>query len=264
MVRFAALLLCLLSLFGAGAAARADREVVAEPDLVAAGEPVTLHWFFTGDKVTVTGGRFSVVGTVVTGKTSLTDNPKKTTRYTFTSNYKAADAAGVMRPVKATYSVVVEIAPPLPLMLPYKNPRGWKITYQKGWKPEPYYHPEKGLNLCYFQPEPDSLERVTVAIVTDKVADSNALMDKIAQDMPTNYDDFKTVSQYPITFHNQPAVMAVFAGRDRTHDEAPTASLVMAFVRGDRCYVVSARTKANLFRKRRPALEKMLRSFNVG
>ena len=263
MVRFAALLLCLLGVFGAGAA-RAEREVVAEPDMVAAGEPVTLRWFFTGDKVTVTGGRFGAAGTVVTGKTSLTDNPKKTTRYTFTTSYKAKDAAGVEKPVKATYSVVVEIAPPLPVMLPYKNPRGWKITYQKGWKPEPYYHPEKGLNLCYFQPEQDSLERVTVAIVSDKVADSAALMDKIAQDMPNNYDDFKTVSQYPITFHSLPAVMAVFAGRDRTHDNIPTESLVMAFSRGDRCYVVSARTKANLFRKRRPALEKMLRSFNVG
>ena len=263
MVRFAALLLCLVGLFGAGAA-RAEREVVAEPELVAAGEPVELRWFFTGDKVTVTGGRFGKVGTVVTGKSALTDNPTKPTRYTFTVNYKAKDAAGVEQPIKAVYSVAVAIAPPLPLMLPYKNPRGWKIVYQKGWKPEPYYHPEKGLNLCYFQPEQDSLERVTVAIVSEKVADSNALMDKIEQDMPTNYDDFKTVAHYPITFHNAPAVMAVFEGRDRTHDNAPTDSLVMAFVRGDRCYVVSARTKANLFKKRRPALEKMLRSFNVG
>ena len=263
MVRFAALLLCFIGLFGAGAA-RAEREVVAEPEMVAAGEPVVLRWFFTGDKVTVTGGRFGKIGAVVTGKNTLTDNPTKPTRYTFTTSYKGKDAAGVEQTLKATYSVLVEIAPPLPPMLPYKNPRGWKIVYQKGWKPEPYYHPEKGLNLCYFQPQQDSLERVTVAIVSDKVADCNALMDKIEQDMPNNYDDFKTVSHYPITFQNKPAVMAVFAGRDRTHDNAPTDSLVMAFVRGDRCYVVSARTKANLFKKRRPALEKMIRSFNVG
>ncbi len=262
MFRFAGLLLCLLVLFGA-AAARAEREVVAEPEMVAKGESVTLRWYFTGDKVTVTGGRFGKIGTVVTGKTSLTDRPLKTTRYTFNVNYKAKDIAGVVRPLKSTYSVVVEIAPPLPAMLPYKNPRGWNIVYQKGWRPEPYYHPEKGLNLCYFQPEQDSLERVTVAIVTDKVADCGALMDKIAQDMPNNYDDFKTVSQQSITFNNAPAVLAVFEGRDRTHDNIPTDSLVMAFVRGSRCYVVSARTKAVLFKKRRPAMEKMLRSFRV-
>ena len=263
MVRFAGILLCLLGLFGAGAA-RAEREVIAEPELVAVGEPVTLRWFFTGDKVVVTGGRFGKVGTVVTGKTSLTDRPTKTTRYTFNVNYKAKDAAGVMQALKATYSVVVEIAPPLPPMLPYKNPHGWQIVYQKNWKPQPYYHPEKGLNLCYFQPEEDSLERVTVAIVPEKMADCAALMEKIAQDMPNNYDDFKTISQQPVTFHNTPAMMAVFAGRDRAHDNTQTNSLVMAFVRGERCYVVSARTKAATFKKRRPALEKMLRSFNVG
>ena len=263
MRRFAVALLCLLGLFGA-VAARAEREVVAEPEMVSAGETVTLRWLFTGDKVVVTGGRFGKVGTVVTGKTSLTDRPLKTTRYTFNVNYKAKDAEGIVRPLKATYSLVVEIAPPLPAMLPYKNPRGWQIVYQKGWKPEPYYHPEKGLNLCYFQPEEDSLERVTVAIVSEKVADCAALMDKIAQDMPNNYDDFKTVSQQSVTFHNAPAMMAVFAGRDRAHDNAQTNSLVMAFVRGDRCYVVSARTKAAIFKKRRPALEKMVRSFNAG
>ena len=170
----------------------------------------------------------------------------------------------VLQPLKSTYSVTVEIAPPLPAMLPYKNPHGWQIVYQKGWSPDPYYHPERGLNLTYFQPEADSLERVTVAIVSEKVADSDALMLKISQDMPNNYDEFKTVSQQPITFHNAPAVLAVFEGRDRSHSNIPVDSMVLAFVRGDRCYIVSARTKAVLFKKRRPALEKMLRSFNVG
>ena len=263
MVRFAVSLLCLLSLFGA-ALARADREVVAEPEIVPLGETVTLRWYFTGDKVVVSGGRFGKAGAVVTGRTSVTDTPKKTTRYTFNVNYKAKDAAGVMQPVKATYSVVVEMAPPLPAMLPYKNPHGWQIVYQKGWKPQPYYHPEKGLNLCYFQPEEDSLERVTVAIVPEKMADCAKLMEKIAQDMPNNYDDFKTVSQQPVTFHSAPAMLAIFEGRDRTHDNTPTNSLVMAFVRGERCYIVSARVKCAVFKKRRAALEKMLRSFNVG
>ena len=262
MVRFVRFVLCALCLLGP-MAARAEREVVAEPEIVPAGETVTLRWFFTGDKVVVTGGRFGKIGTVVTGKTSVTDRPTKTTRYVFNVNYKGKDAAGVLRPLKATYFVVVEIAPPLPPMQPYKNPHGWQIAYQKGWKVNPYYRPDKGLDLTYFQVEEDALERVTVAIVNEDVTDCKALMLKIEQDMPTNYDDCKTVSEDAITFRNTPAMLAVFEGRDRTHDNIPTQSLVMAFKRGSRCYVVSARTKAATFKKRRPALEKMVRSFSV-
>lgn len=68
--------------------ARAADAVAVDPPYVTPGKPITLKWYFTGEKVTISGGRFGK-GTVVTGKTSITDTPRATTKYTFDVWYKA-------------------------------------------------------------------------------------------------------------------------------------------------------------------------------
>jgi len=67
--------------------ARAADAVAVEPAYVTPGKPITLKWYFTGDKVLLSGGRFGK-GVVVTGKTSMTDTPRATTKYTFDVWYK--------------------------------------------------------------------------------------------------------------------------------------------------------------------------------
>ncbi len=62
--------------------AQAADAVGITPKPSAPGQTITLKWYFTGSKVMVAGGRFGK-GTEVTGKTTLTDTPQKTTRYTF-------------------------------------------------------------------------------------------------------------------------------------------------------------------------------------
>jgi hypothetical protein len=61
--------------------------VAVEPPYVTPGKPITLKWYFTGDKVMLSGGRFGK-GVEVTGKTSITDTPRATTKYTFDVWYK--------------------------------------------------------------------------------------------------------------------------------------------------------------------------------
>ena len=67
--------------------ARAADAVAVEPPVVTPGKPITLKWYFTGEKVLLSGGRFGK-GVVVTGKTAITDTPRATTRYTFDVWYK--------------------------------------------------------------------------------------------------------------------------------------------------------------------------------
>jgi uncharacterized protein YkwD len=79
---------CLLFLIGSSmliatpSSVRAADAVAVTPKPCAPGQTVTLKWYFTGVKVLVAGGRFGK-GTDVTGRTTLTDIPQKTTRYNF-------------------------------------------------------------------------------------------------------------------------------------------------------------------------------------
>ena len=262
MSRIAAFLFCVCCLFGP-IAAHAAGEIAATPSLVRPGETVTLRWYFTGDKVVVSGGRFGK-GVVVTGKTSLTDTPKVTTRYVFTTNYHGQDGKGVVRPLTAKFNIVVEVLTPLVTApVPYHGPHGWDIAAVTGWRTDVFYKPAQGRDITYFQPEQDSLERITVAVVPEKMADCETLLKKITDDMPTYYTKFKVVSQQQITQCGEPAILAVFTGKDVSHQEADTESMVLAFVHGNHCYVVSARTRASYFRLRQPQMEKMLRSFKI-
>ena len=78
---------CLLLLAGGSlltvrSTAHAVEAVGVTPKPSSPGQTVTLKWYFTGSKVVVSGGRFGK-GVEVTGRTTLTDSPQKTTRYTF-------------------------------------------------------------------------------------------------------------------------------------------------------------------------------------
>ena len=97
--------------------AHADKEVVAEPETIAPGKTVTLHWYFTGDKVVVSGGRFGK-GVEVTGRTTVTDTPLKTTQYNFDVYYHANTAPAVPVTPAPKPPVTPGTPPPAPVVPP--------------------------------------------------------------------------------------------------------------------------------------------------
>jgi len=104
----------LLLLVGSGmgispVVARASEAIGVTPKPCAPGQTVTLKWYFTGTKVLVSGGRFGK-GVEVTGRTTLTDTPQKTTRYTFDVWYP--DPKSITTPkalLHAQYTATAEV-----------------------------------------------------------------------------------------------------------------------------------------------------------
>jgi hypothetical protein len=241
--------------------------VIAEPATVYAGEPVTLRWYFTGKKVTVSGGRFGK-GLVVTGRTSITDKPARTTRYTFDVDYvgqKTNEMTGKteMKQLHATYTVVAEVAPPLRAdFSTYRDRYGWQVTCLKGWKRDPVDFPDPSNNaLMYFQPEDDSVERMAVSILPAEQMTAAELMGKAQKSLSSNYEQIQVLSDKETLFAGVPAVLSTFTGMDISHPGTKTQSMLLAFVKNGRAYVVSARTSASQFRLRQPLLDKMVHSF---
>jgi hypothetical protein len=241
--------------------------VVAEPSVVFAGDPVTLRWYFTGKKVTVSGGRFGT-GVVVTGRTTISDRPKKTTRYTFNVDYlgeKTDPATGKkeIAPLHATYAVVAQVAPPIKADIStYRDRYGWQIASLKDWKRDPVNFPDPANNaLMYFQKEDDSVERVAVSVLPADQMTASELMGKAQKSLPANYEQLQVLSDQEITFAGVPAVFSIFTGMDQSHPGTKTESILLAFVKDGRAYVVSGRTAASRFALRRPLLEKLVRSF---
>jgi hypothetical protein len=241
--------------------------VVAEPSSVFAGEPVTLRWYFTGTKVTVAGGRFGK-GVVVTGRTLLVDHPTTTTRYTFNVDFvgeKTNETTGKaeMKPLHATYSVVAEVMPPLHAVFDtYRDPYGWQIACLKGWKHDPVSFPDPANNaLVYFQQEDDSIERVAVSVLPAEQMTAAELMGKAQRSLTNNYEQLEVLSDQDTTFAGVPAVLSVFTGNDISHPGTRTQSVLLAFVKNGRAYVVSGRTSASQFKARQPLLLRMVRSF---
>jgi len=265
MYRIPSLLLCALSLM-VPALARADSNAIAvEPNPISVGQSVTFHWYFTGSKVVVAGGRFGK-GAVVTGRTKLTDQPRKTTRYTFDVWYRAPVKSSktgktVNAPVHSQYSVVVEVVPP---MAAYRDPHGWQVSYMHGWQTDKVTTPDEGDDgLVFFQPEDDSIERLAVAIMPVSNMNCADLIQKVQADVPSHYDSPKFITETTILYHDTPAAWAVFSGIDNAHPGTRTQSIILAFVRDGRAYVISARTQAEHFAARRALLERMVKSFAV-
>ncbi|MCW3098323.1 MAG: SCP-like extracellular [Chthonomonadaceae bacterium] len=107
--------MCLLCAVSGGiltlpSASRAAEAVAVTPKPCAPGQAVTLKWYFTGVKVLVAGGRFGK-GIDVTGRTTLTDTPQKTTRYTFDVWYPDPKSAATPKALLHTqYTATAEIS----------------------------------------------------------------------------------------------------------------------------------------------------------
>ena len=121
--------LCLLFLAGNGlltvsAPAHGADAVAVTPKHSSPGQTVTLKWYFTGTKVMVAGGRFGK-GTEVTGRTTLTDTPQKTTRYTFDVWYPDPKSAAVPKAqIHVQYTATAEVGEIA------KEPTEEQIAYQ--------------------------------------------------------------------------------------------------------------------------------------
>lgn len=262
MRRILTLALCLFAGF-LGMAAYAAGEIAASPAAIAPGQSSTLKWYFNGKKITVSGGSFAP-GTSVTGKQTLTVNPKKTTKYLFDVYYYPElpmnkQATGIGKLTHVQYAVTVEVLGPMPGLLSYKGTHNWRVNYQMGWKPMT----NEGANddLVWFQAEEDAVDRLSVTIVPIKDKTVEQLMEEIRADLPSHYTKYAVVSQTESTQQSLPALIATFTGNDQAHPNTRTQSLMKVFVNGDYGYVVSARTTAERFSARRSLLENMVNSF---
>lgn len=263
---FAGLLLSSPSFANQSAPAPNPKAIAVEPVVVAPGQPVTLRWYFTGDKVQVSGGRFGK-GLIVTGKTLLKDTPLQTTTYKFDVWYKVptigADGQTTQKEVHVQYNAVAQVAKPIKFTLKtYRDPFGWQVAHLLGWKHDREELPDPTNNaLVFFQQEDDSVERLAVSVLPTPDLDKGKLLSKIESSLTDNYDEVQVGEQKETQQAGAPAVMTSFSGLDHAHPGTRTQTLLLAFVKNGRGYVVSARTEAKQFDVRRPMLEKMVRSF---
>jgi hypothetical protein len=267
MRRFVALAFCGFSLLTVRIAS-ADtvtkpqpKAIAVEPALASPGQQITLRWYFTGTKVQVSGGRFGK-GVVVTGKTSLTDTPQKTTHYYFDVWYhKPADSPNANpkdQPIlHAQYSAVAEVQN----ITTYRDTNGWQISYLKSWQKDSF-SPGSGGHVFYFQPEEDAVERLAVSITPASEGMTNAdLLNNIRNDIPDHYTETEFLEQSETVQSNALAQWLMFRGIDTAHPETRSQTLFLAFVRDGKAFVISARTVAGRFKERQSVLEGMVRSF---
>jgi len=270
MSRISPLIFCFLGLLPVvlPASARAADAVIAEPDYAFAGQAVTLRWYFTGTKVVLSGGRFGA-GVVVTGKTSVVDHPKKTTRYTFDVFYQApvtSSSTGdqTIKPEHVTYTVVAEVDPtPPPAVTTYRDPHGWQIDYLAGWRRDISTPDTGNEGLIFFQKELDSVERLAVSVMPAGDMTNEVLISKVRADIPAHYTDVNIVTENDLPYANMEARWLIFHGMDDSHPDIRTESIVLALIHNGRAYVVSARTTAAHYKNRRAVLQLMLKSFKL-
>jgi len=244
-------------------------EIAADRNPVSIGQQVTLQWYFKGNKIAVSGGRFGK-GVDVTGRTSVTDKPLKTTRYRFDVWYTAPKtddnkSSGQTQLVHTEYFIVVEVIDPKLLGFePYRSPSGWAIQRFKDWKPDvvPLADPARNA-LVFFQKEPDSIERVAVSIMPVNEASCATLMKRVQADLPSHYDQVSVITESETVYERVPANTMMFEGLDQSHPGTKTRSLVMAFVRDGLGYVISARAASSNFEARRSVLQTMLKTFTL-
>ncbi len=257
------LVICVLCLV-VGKVAFAANEITCDKNPIAPGETVNLRWFFTGNKVVVSGGSFGK-GVVVTGKTGITDKPKTTTRYTFTNNYTAEkkDTSGktVRTPIKAVYSIVIEVEPTNAWLTPYSAGR-YQVSIRRGWKTDAVNLPGEPKDaLVYFQKEDDSVERMSVAVMAVKEMTNAELIQKVRASMPSSYSEIINIGEEQTTVQGIPAIKIIFAGKDISHPSTLSHTILVAFVKDSRAYIVSTRTFSAQYEARKRIMEKMLNSF---
>jgi hypothetical protein len=256
---------CGLALLAAGAA-RADldpRPVLVEPGVIGPGQTINLRWYFTGTKVMLSGGRFGK-GTIVTGKSSISDHPLKTTKYTFDVWYRPAPDPAKPDDKPELKHLQYNAVAAVDKLTSYRSSQGWNVSYLKGWRTDTY-SPEPGSKIFYFQPEEDSVERLAVAVIPAKADQTSAdLMQSVRADVPSHYTNVEFLSQYDITHQKEAAQLTTFRGIDQSHPQTRTETVILALVRNGRAYVISARTYANRFQDRQALMEGLVRSLNIG
>jgi len=248
-----------LPAFSAARAELEPRAIAVEPGVTLPGQPVQLRWYFTGSKVVVSGGRFGS-GSVVTGKSELTDRPLKTTKYTFDVWYRPAPdpAKPEVKPAQThlQYTAVAAVD----RLATFHGTEGWDVRYLKGWHMDSFA-PEPGSKVYYFQPEEDAVERLAVAVLPVKEGETAAdVMQKVRDDVPSHYTRVEFVSQYELIRQKEPAQITTFRGIDQAHPNTKTTSIILVYIHRGRAYVVSARTTANGFVERQPLLDGLVRS----
>lgn len=264
MFKFPALILSILLLCAAMTAKAETPPVTASQTSIPPGHAVTLRWNFSGKKVIAIGGRFGK-GVDVTKQKTVTDRPKKTTKYTFVVYYDGMAPSPTtgkvtQKALQTRYNIVINVVP-IPSLLSYRASRGWQIQYLKGWKADPVSTPLVGKNgLVFFQQEDDAIERLAVAMLPSGGLTTQELMQKVTADMVDKYDDTEVIKQEEVLHRNAPALWVTFTGRSRAHSGTRTQSVILAFVQNGQAYFVSARTAAPRFPQRQTLLETMVKS----
>ena len=262
--RLMTILTCVLCLMS-GNIAFAANEITCDKNPIAPGETVKLRWFFTGDKVVVTGGGFGK-GAVVTGKSGITDKPKTTTRYTFTNQYTAETkdpktGSVVRKPLKSVYSIVIEVEPEKAWLKTFQSGR-YRVAFRNGWKTDSVNLSGEGSDaLVYFQKEDDSVERMSVAMMAASDMTNEDLIKRVRTSIPGSYSEIINIGEEPTTICGNPAIKFTFAGKASTHPNVLTHTILVVFVKDNRAYVVSTRTFSAQYEARKRLMEKMLNSF---
>lgn len=262
--RLVTVLACILCLTS-GRIAFAANEITCDKNPIAPGETVRLRWFFTGDKVTVVGGSFGK-GAAVTGKSTIMDKPKTTTRYTFTNQFSAQmkdpkTGSMVRKPFKAVYSIVIEVEPEKAWLNTFKAGR-YQVAYRRGWKADAVNLQGEGSDaLVYFQKEDDSVERMSVAVMAANDMTNEDLIKKVRASIPGSYSEIINIGEEPMMIGGTPAIKFTFAGKASTHPNVLTHTILAVFVKDSRAYVVSTRTFSAQYEARKRLMEKMLSSF---
>lgn len=260
------LLLCAAGALGQGTASAQRRDLTASPNPASPGQAVTIVWHFVGDKILLQGGRFGL-GANVTALKSATDHPRKTTRYVVVAWYRPAKdgrpAPPGARQVHVRYEVVVRVEAPTPEPLSiYRDPQGWQVKCPAGWRHDIVRLPDPANNaLVFFQKEQDSVERIAVSILPAPDGGIDALMKKLRASVYSSYGDVVFLTESKTEHSGVPATRMEFSGKDQTHPGVATKSMVLAFVKGSRAYLVSARSVASRYAARSTALDRMVRSF---
>lgn len=151
-----------------------------------------------------------------------------------------------------------------PQIATYRDQHLWHIDSVGGWVRNSVFLPDPKNNaLFYFQPQPDSPERVAVSILPVTNQSSEDLMKQVINDAPTKYDVIKEVAQKETMQCGVPAVWLTFSGLDQALAGLPTRSMVLTFVKNGHGYVISGRARSSQFKQWDKVLRCLVRSFSL-
>ncbi len=239
--------------------------VYAEPNPALPGQTVRIHWPSSLGAVVLSGGKFGAK-TSVKGVNWAEDKPVKTTIYAVAeeaaSLAKDCSGKGANSAPKRTVVTVHVLQGAFPKLATYTDTRGWRVDVITGWNRYVVSLPDPANNaLIYFEKDEDDVERVAVSMVPADGMTSAQLMRKVETEIPTQYDMLVKTGLKETTQGGIDAAWMTFTGTEVSHPNTPSKSMVLAFVKGPRGYVISARTAAKLYDQREQLLRGLVRSF---